>query len=75
MRLYRIPVVRIALVHFTSDEVKVHSREIRDVEELRASITSAIAYCDYGNATADTARTDYRLDILRATEGAHVEVH
>lgn len=52
---------------------KVYLREISDVEDHRGSMPAAIA--DYENATADMVELDFRLDILRATKEAHVEVY
>ncbi|GBN95736.1 hypothetical protein AVEN_47647-1 [Araneus ventricosus] len=52
---------------------KVYSREIRDVEDLRASITLAIATVTTGMLQRTWLELDYRLDILRATKAAHVD--
>ncbi|GBL77128.1 hypothetical protein AVEN_12763-1 [Araneus ventricosus] len=54
---------------------KIYSREIRDVEDIRASIIAAIATVITEMQQRIWLELDYRLDILRATKGAHVEVH
>ncbi|GBO37822.1 hypothetical protein AVEN_70952-1 [Araneus ventricosus] len=54
---------------------KVYSREIRVVEDLRASITAAVSTVTTEILQRTWLELDYRLDIPRATKGAHVEVH
>ncbi|GBM69667.1 hypothetical protein AVEN_124449-1 [Araneus ventricosus] len=54
---------------------KVCSREIRDVEDLRASIIASIATVTMEVLQRTWLELDYRLDFLRATKGAHLEVH
>ncbi|GBL82712.1 hypothetical protein AVEN_88082-1 [Araneus ventricosus] len=54
---------------------KVYSKEIRDVEDLRASITAAIATVTTEIAQRTWLELDYRLNILRATKEAHMAVH
>ncbi|GBL79602.1 hypothetical protein AVEN_2961-1, partial [Araneus ventricosus] len=55
--------------------VKVYSREIHNVEDLRASITAAIATVTTEMLQRTWLELDYWLYILRATKEAHVEVH
>ncbi|GBM71395.1 hypothetical protein AVEN_248594-1 [Araneus ventricosus] len=59
----------------SSTGLKVYSREIRDVEDLRTSIAAAIATVTKEMLQRTWLELDYQLDILRATKGAHVEVH
>ncbi|GBN11108.1 hypothetical protein AVEN_246312-1 [Araneus ventricosus] len=54
---------------------KVYSREIRDVEDIHASITAAIANVTTEMLQRTWLELDYRLDILRATKGIHMEVN
>ncbi|GBN18895.1 hypothetical protein AVEN_239584-1 [Araneus ventricosus] len=51
------------------------TREIYDVEDLRASITAAIAAVITEMLQKTWLELDYRLDILRTTKGIHAEVH
>jgi len=54
---------------------KVFSKPVPDIINLKARITDA-----FGTVTEDMVENtwreiDYRLDVLRATKGAHVEVY
>ena len=54
---------------------KVFSTPVPDITNLKAIITE-----DFATVTEDMLEnawreTDYRLDVLRATKGAHVEVY
>ncbi|GBO06327.1 hypothetical protein AVEN_218351-1 [Araneus ventricosus] len=53
----------------------VYSREIRNVEDLCVSITATMATVTTKMLLRTCLELDYRLDILRATKGAHMEVH
>ena len=46
-----------------------------NIDDLKASIKTAIASVDADILAASWHEIDYRLDILSATKGAHVEVH
>ncbi|GBN56800.1 hypothetical protein AVEN_171110-1 [Araneus ventricosus] len=52
----------------------VYSREIRDVEDFRASITAAIATLTTTMLLWTFLELDYRLDILKASKESYVEV-
>ena len=54
---------------------KVFSTPVPDITDLKARITDAFVTIT-GDILENTWREiDYRLDVLRATEGAHVEVY
>jgi hypothetical protein len=53
----------------------VYSTPIRDVTELRRKITNIIRTITSDMLNNTWAEIEYRLDILRATNGAHVEVY
>jgi len=54
---------------------KVFWTPVTDITNLKARITDAFATIT-GDMLENTWReTDYRLDVLRATKGAHVEVY
>ncbi|GBM23514.1 hypothetical protein AVEN_153088-1 [Araneus ventricosus] len=66
---YRMDILRV------TKGAKVYSRDIRDVEDLRSSITVAIVTVTTQMLQWTWLELDYRMDILRATKGDHVEVH
>ncbi|KFM62835.1 hypothetical protein X975_24013, partial [Stegodyphus mimosarum] len=53
----------------------VYRRRVSNIDDLKARITTAIASVDADMLTGTWHEIEYRLDILRATKGAHVEVH
>ena len=53
----------------------VYMRRVSNIDDLKARITTAIASVDADMLAATWREIDYRLDILRATKGAHVEVY
>jgi len=54
---------------------KVFSTPVPDITNLKARLTDAYATINE-DTLADTWREiNYRLDVLRATKGAHVEVY
>ena len=54
---------------------KVFSKPVPDITNLKERITDAFTTITE-DALANTCKeNDYRLDVLRATKGAHVEVH
>ncbi|GBL93809.1 hypothetical protein AVEN_153585-1 [Araneus ventricosus] len=61
--------------HSTGIKDKVYSREIRDVEDLRASITATNATVTMGMLQQIWLELDYRLDILRATKYCYLILH
>ena len=54
---------------------KVFSTPVPDITNLKARITDAFATITEGMLENTWRETDYRLDFLRATKGAHVEVY
>ena len=51
------------------------STPVPDITNLKARITDAFATITEGMLENTWREIDCRLDVLRATEGAHVEVH
>jgi len=54
---------------------KVFSTPVPDITNLKARITDAFATITEDILENTWKETDYRLDVLRATKGAHVEVY
>jgi hypothetical protein len=54
---------------------RVYATPIRDVAELRRKITDVIRTITSDMLNNTWAEIEYPLDILRATDGAHVEVY
>jgi len=54
---------------------KVFSTPVRDITNLKARITDAFAIITEDMLENTWREIDYRLDVLRATKGAHVEVY
>jgi len=54
---------------------KVLSTPVPDITNLKARITDAFATITEYVLENTWRETDYRLDVLRATKGAHVEVY
>jgi len=54
---------------------KVFSTPVPDITNLKARITDGIATVIEDMLENTWRETDYRLDVLRATKGAHVEVY
>jgi len=53
---------------------KVFSTPVPDITNLKAKITDAFATITEDMLENTWREIDYRLDVLRATKGAHVEV-
>ena len=53
----------------------VYRTKIRDINDLKQRITEAIATIDEALLQRTWQEIDYRLDVLRATNGAHIEVY
>ena len=49
--------------------------EVRDMTDLKQRISNAIATIDEAMLQQTWQEIEYRLDVLRATNGAHVEVY
>ena len=56
-------------------KVKVFSTPVPDITDLKARITDTFATITEHVLENTWRETDYRLDVLRATQGAHVEVY
>jgi len=54
---------------------KVFSTPVPDITNLKARITDAFATITEDMLKNTWRETDYRLDVLRATKGAHVQVY
>jgi len=54
---------------------KVFSTPVPDITNLKARITYAFVTITEHMLENTWRETDYRLDVLRATKGAHVEVY
>jgi len=54
---------------------KVFSTPVPDITNLKARMTDAFATITEDMLENTWRETDYRLDVLLATEGAHVEVY
>jgi len=54
---------------------KLFSTPVSDIRNLKARITDAFATIAEDMLENTWRETDYRLDILHATKGAHVEVY
>jgi hypothetical protein len=52
----------------------VYKTKVRDINDLKQRITDAIATVDEAMLEQTWMETEYRLDVLRATNGAHVDV-
>ncbi|KFM59228.1 hypothetical protein X975_23270, partial [Stegodyphus mimosarum] len=53
----------------------VYRRRVSNMDDLKVRITTAIASVDADMLAGTWREIKYRLDILRAKKGAHVEVH
>jgi len=54
---------------------KVFWTQVADITNLKARITDCIATVTEDMLENTWRETDYRLDVLHGTEGAHVEVY
>ena len=53
----------------------IYRRRVLNIDDVIARITTAVASLDADMLATSWHEIDYRLDILRVTKGAHVEVH
>jgi hypothetical protein len=53
----------------------VYRTKVRDITNLKQRITDAIATIDEGMLQRTWQEIEYRLHVLRATNGAHIEVY
>jgi hypothetical protein len=62
-------------VHKVSLQVQKYITKVRDITNLKQRITDAIATTDEGMLQRTWQEIEYRLHVLRATNGAHIEVY
>jgi hypothetical protein len=53
----------------------VYRTKAQDITNLKQRITDAIATIDEGMLQRTWQEIEYRLDVLRATNSAHIEVY
>ena len=53
----------------------MYRTKVRDMTNLRQRISNAIATIDEAMLQRTWQEIEYRLDVLRATNGAHIEVY
>jgi hypothetical protein len=53
----------------------VYRTKVRDITNLKQRITDAIATIGEGMLQRTWQEIEYSLDVLRATNGAHIEVY
>lgn len=53
----------------------VYQTKVADIDELKARIRNAVATVDIDMLARTWQEIEHRLDILRATKGAHIEVY
>ena len=53
----------------------MYRTKIRDINDLKQKITDAIATIDEAMLQRTWQEIEYRLDVLLATNGAHIEVY
>jgi hypothetical protein len=53
----------------------VYRTKVSNIDDLKHRITEAIATADAQILEKTWAEIEYRLDVLRATKGAHVELY
>jgi len=71
--IYHPPPLDLFLWGYVKD--KVFSTPVPDITNLKARITDAFATVTEDMLENTWRETDYRLNVLRATKGAHVEVY
>ncbi len=54
---------------------RVYATAVRDIDELKARINSAIDAVDVGMLQRTWMEIDFRLDLLRAVKGGHLEIN
>jgi hypothetical protein len=75
--LYNFKILLQRLDFFLWGYVKdiVYRTKVRDITNLKQRITEAIATIDEDMLQPTWQEIEYRLDVLRATNGAHIEVY
>jgi hypothetical protein len=54
---------------------RIYATKVRELRDLRARIVEAVGTITPDMLQQTWAELEYRLDILRVTNGAHVEVY
>ena len=53
----------------------VYKTKVRDIDDLKQRISNAMTTIDEAMLQRTWQETEYRLDVLRATNDAHIEVY
>jgi hypothetical protein len=53
----------------------VYKTQVRDIDQLKTRVRDAITTVDVGMLARTWQEIEYRHDILRATNGAHVQLY
>ena len=53
----------------------VYKTKVRDIDDLKQRISNAMTTIDEAMLQRTWQEIEYRLDVLRATNGAHIEVY
>ena len=53
----------------------MYKSKVRDIDDLKQRISNAMTTIDEAMLQRTWQETEYRLDVLRATNGAHIEVY
>ena len=57
------------------DKIRCSDQKVRDIDDLKQRISNAITTIDEAMVQRTWQEIEYRLDVLRATNGAHIEVY
>jgi len=60
---------------FIETKPDFQTTKVRDIDDLKQRISNAITTIDEAMLQRTWQEIEYRLDVLRATNGAHIEVH
>ena len=60
---------------FIETKSDVQTTKVRDIDDLKQRISNAITTIDEAMLQRTWQEIEYRLDVLRATNGAHIEVY
>ena len=60
---------------FIETKSNVQTTNVRDIDDLKQRISNAITTIDEAMLQRTWQEIEYRLDVLRATNGAHIEVY
>ena len=59
---------------FIKTKSDVQTTKVRDIDDLKQRISNVITTIDEAMLQRTWQEIEYRLDVLRATNGAHIEV-